>query len=430
MMPHETSRPDLLNSKMLALSFYYPPLVAARAIQVARLLKHTRLLTVLVCADEEGARKDATQDPLAESYPEQCLRVPFRTSARRRQLNRAAYHFYRPLWGRLNKVPDQFAHWKSPVLRAVKNFVRQHRYQPDLLVTFGQPMTDHLIGLELKRLYQWSWVAHFSDPWVDNPFADYSMTPAIRRRNLSLERKVIEAADRLIFTSQETVELVLAKYPAAWKAKARVLPQSFDPELFTDGPEEDADAPLTVRYLGEFYGHRTPEPLLRALQSIANENPEILSKVRFELIGIEDPSIIKPAWLEGLPAGLFTLQSPVAYLESLKRMASADGLLVIDAPADLSVFLPSKLIDYIGAGRPILGLTPPGTAATLINQLGGWIAHPADHLMVKKVLLDFLSFLRRRQHNRQTWGEPSIRDRYEASQVAQSFADILQELLT
>jgi hypothetical protein len=166
------------------------------------------------------------------------------------------------------------------------------------------------------------------------------------------------------------------------------------------------------------------------LQSIASENAEILRQVRFEMIGIEDPSIINPAWLEGLPAGLLALQSPVAYLESLKRMASADGLLVIDAPAELSVFLPSKLIDYMGAGRPILGLTPPGTAATLITQLGGWVAHPADPLMVKKVLLDFLSFLRSRQHSRQTWGEPSIRKRYEASQVAQSFADILQELLT
>jgi hypothetical protein len=43
----------------------------------------------------------------------------------------------------------------------------------------------------------------------------------------------------------------------------------------------------------------------------------------------------------------------VGYQESLKLMSEADALLVIDAPADQSVFLPSKLIDYIGAGRPI-----------------------------------------------------------------------------
>ena len=31
---------------------------------------------------------------------------------------------------------------------------------------------------------------------------------------------------------------------------------------------------------------------------------------------------------------------------------------MIDAPADDSLFLPSKLVDYLPLGKPILGLTP------------------------------------------------------------------------
>ena len=47
-------------------------------------------------------------------------------------------------------------------------------------------------------------------------------------------------------------------------------------------------------------------------------------------------------------------------------------LLVIDAPADESLFLPSKLIDYLPARKPILGLTPArGASADLIRAL--WI---------------------------------------------------------
>ncbi len=154
-----------------------------------------------------------------------------------------------------------------------------------------------------------------------------------------------------------------------------------------------------------------------------------MAGVRFELIGVEDHSIIKPEWTEGLPQGLVNLRAPVAYRESLALMGHADGLLVIDAPADLSVFLPSKLIDYIGAGRPILGLTPAGTAASLIAKLGGWTADPRDARRVRETLLDFLSYLRARVGQQQPWGEPSVRRQYEARQVAHSFREILLEAL-
>ena len=46
-----------------------------------------------------------------------------------------------------------------------------------------------------------------------------------------------------------------------------------------------------------------------------------------------------PCALEGIPAGMVTIKAPVGYLESLALMRASDGLLVIDAPADQSVFL-------------------------------------------------------------------------------------------
>ena len=109
-------------------------------------------------------------------------------------------------------------------------------------------------------------------------------------------------------------------------------------------------------------------------------------------------------------------------------MAAADGLLVIDAPAKKSVFLPSKLIDYLGAGRPILGLTSPGTSANLINQLGGWVASPDDVEAVAAAIKTFLDFLRRNRNHGETWGTPGIHGHYEASHVAQAFDTILREL--
>jgi glycosyltransferase involved in cell wall biosynthesis len=424
MGPTHSSHTDAPPKELLAVSFAFPPLAYPRSGQVARLLKHLRLSTTLVCADERGARRDPTLEPDAEKSLRACLRVPFPTRGWRSRADNVASRLRLPVWG---KIPDLYASWKPAALKALKDFTAAQRYQPDAMVTFGQPMSDHLIGLELKRLYRVPWAAHFSDPWVDNPFHHYDALA--RKINLSLERRVMERADMLVFTSQETVELMLAKYPAAWKAKARVLPHSFDPALYPPATESDRAA-VIVRYTGELYGRRTPRPLVETLRSILSETPQLLAGVRFELIGAVAPPTLIDSGLENLPEGLVVIKPPVSYQESLALGAEADGLLIIDAPAERSVFLPSKLIDYIGAGRPILGLTPPGAAADLITQLGGWAADPADTAAMREATAAFLSFISRNESRwRPAWGTPEVRKNYEAHAVAQLFEGQLRELM-
>jgi hypothetical protein len=67
--------------------------------------------------------------------------------------------------------------------------------------------------------------------------------------------------------------------------------------------------------------------------------------------------------------------------ESSRNLASeADVLLVIDAPSTgPSLFLPSKLIDYLPIRRVILGITPlEGPTADVLGQLNYPVADPHD----------------------------------------------------
>jgi hypothetical protein len=71
-------------------------------------------------------------------------------------------------------------------------------------------------------------------------------------------------------------------------------------------------------------------------------------------------------------------------------------LLVIDAPAPApdvpSVFLPSKLVDYLPLRKPILGITPdPGASARLLRRLGCPIAPPEDVPAIASALRDLMA---------------------------------------
>ena len=413
--------------KILAVSLAYPPLAYPRSIQVARLLKFLDASTVLVCAEEASARKDLTIEPDAEAKLGACLRVPVEIPAASRLIDRIAFRFNKALWKRRTLAPDNYGSWKTAVLNEVDRYTRANGYKPDVLVTFAQPFTDHLIGLELKTRFGWPWLAHFSDPWVDNPFNQYD--EQTRALNLSLERQVVESADILAFTSKETIDLVLTKYRDELRHKARILPQSFDPALFRQAGSKPRSLKITIRYIGNFYGRRTAAPLIAALLSISDNDPNALNDICFELVGIGDPAAIREAGGDALPPNLLNVYPSVGYRESLHLMSEADGLLVIDAPADFSVFLPSKLIDYIGAARPVLGITPPGTAAKLIRELGGHVVDPSDIPGLCVALLQFISLLKERRGNdSEAWGTAAVRGRFEASHVAASFDAMLVEL--
>jgi glycosyltransferase involved in cell wall biosynthesis len=287
-----------------------------------------------------------------------------------------------------------------------------------VLVTFGQPMVDHLAGLSIKRKTGVRWIAHFSDPWADNPF-----DPKAANWRAS-EEAVLQAADLAVFTSGETVDLVYAKYPASCREKARVLPHAYEASLYPEGTT--ANERLTVRYLGNLFVGRGPEPLLQALILLRDRSPGLLERTRFEFVGEAPSSFRNHPLIAQLAPECVQFLSKVDYHQSLALARSADLLLNIDAPADVSVFLPSKLIDYVGAGRPIFGITPPGAAAGLIRDLGGWVADPADPSQIAAQLTSALAYVEERPNT--SWGNSRIRSRYEAGAVARMFEQLVDEL--
>jgi hypothetical protein len=399
-----------------------PPLVFPRSLQVSRLLRglsrrgwQSRVVSVVPAAEPYATQDARLADIYRGSYALEYVEP--REEVEPSELWRRAYWRYRP--PKESVTPDN---WIRRSLAALRRDVRALR--PDVFVSFAQPWIDHVVGLQLKRRHpRLPWVAHFSDPWVDSPYFDVA-DPRKRQQAVERECAIIEAADAVVFTTDETAELVMAKYPAAWRAKVHVVGHAFDTELLDAvAPAPTFPGKFRISHTGNIYGHREPVALLRALAAIAADG-EVRRHLAVEFVGHATPRMRE--LVDALGIGDFVTLAPnVPYLESLSLAGASDLLLVVDAPAERSVFFPSKIVDYLMLRRPILGVTPTvGATAKLLGELGLPTVDPCDEAGLEAAVRRAYEQWRRGEPATALPAEQAIR-RFDVADVAARFEAVL-----
>jgi glycosyltransferase involved in cell wall biosynthesis len=408
-----------MNRRLLAISWDMPPLSGPRAVQVSRTLKQLVPLgweSWVVAFGPRSTRYNqdrALASTLRAGEGVTIVPVP---SLEERMLFRMLWRVAPPL----KLLPDEKWVWIGAATRAARRLAAERRF--DVLVSFAQPFSDHLAGLRIHRATGLPWVAHFSDPWTDSPYLRGA--PWQRRLWKRQEADVIENADALVFVNSQTADRVMMKYPNDWRRKAHVIPHGFD----CDQPEAlpvPRDQRLTIVHTGRFYdGVRTPEPLLRALAALAGRR-SLASELHVVFVGTASASYPRLTTQLGLD-GVVEFTGRLTFAESTSWAAAADVLLVIDAPAEESLFLPSKLVDYLPAGKPILALTPVrGASADLIRALGYPVVAPDDEPAIASAV-EALIVARNERRLTTSANHRDTAAQYDIRRTAAAFAQILE----
>lgn len=401
--------------KILMISYFAPPLLSAESILVAKILPslaefyHIDLVTV---ENDWDYKRD---EQLLQYMQHENLHM-FRYKNplfRAKVLRRLVQHG-------LSTFTERNGFWTRNVIRQHGKRVDAAAY--DLIYSRFQPGASHLAALAFKRRWGIPWVAQFSDPWAFNPYHES------RRADQQAEKEVMQAADRYIFPTKEMGELFASHYPSLpVRERSRIIPHCFAPSLYHTTRNEGKKDALILAYVGDFYGIRSPEPLLKALTLIEQRAPDLLRGVVVRVIGNVETKFL-PFIDTYRKRGMVSLElvGQVPYMQSLELMAASDLLLLIDAPIRVNLFLPSKLIDYFGARKPLLGITAErGTAGRLVREYGFPVCDPQDIEGIATQLTEMLQHLPAYQHR----AVHNDYERFSVDAVVRELTDVFASLL-
>lgn len=404
---------ERMSGRILAISWAMPPLVVPRSINVSRTLKVLKNMgwEIDILAGElpfSEASSFQYDHALAKMYNDVYT------------LHKVAYGdkprgYWRQLIQKLGIGRKQVT-WPEAASVVACRLIAERR--PDLLVTFAQPFSDHLIGLDLKKRFpDLPWIAHCSDPWVDNPYMNPTQADRIH------EREMMEQAAAVVFTTPRTAKLVLRKYPGHFAGKVHVVPHGYD-ELYNITNNIPApDQPLRILHTGDLYGLRKPWALLDALANLCRNEKR---KLELRFIGRVDEKFKNKAYELDL-GSIIAFDPPTTPDVCRKAAQHAHVLLLCDAPAAESVFLPSKLVDYLAFGLPILALTPEeGASADVLQEVNGMIVSPDNQASITAALEELLDRYDRKQLHELVPCPVAVK-RFSITETTRLFDDILRQ---
>ena len=282
---------------------------------------------------------------------------------------------------KLSKQGVDYPDSKFAFHRQWKKVTSDLQCKPDVVYSRSNPLSSTIMGYKLHRHYQVPWIIHFSDPWAYSPLHRYSEKVLAYHRRW--EKLCLNSAEKVCFTSEQTIELYSHVYPE-FTYKFERFPNVYDKDDIVYNKIVPSEK-LKIVFTGGIAADRSPEPILKSLSLLNERCPDKIRRLDVVFAGPIDRQ--NGAIFERYRSLSFVKHiGKLSYPASLKLQKEAYLLLVIDNPleqAEQAVFFPSKLLDYFLAQRRIVAVTTKGSATdTVVRHVKG---HSFSHSEVKKM---------------------------------------------
>lgn len=214
-----------------------------------------------------------------------------------------------------------------------------------------------------KMNVPYKWIVNYHDPYpivyYPEPYKREGrrIIDKIQIRN---SHRVIRKAYRVSFPSQRLYEW-MSHFEVCLKQKSLILPHPNANLQHLPACVDDDSAQIDSRYFnllhtGTLLGPRNPSSLLCAFELFISNSPEKREKTLLHFVGGDKTMTNYASYACRHNVRVFSRR--VSYARSRELMQQSSVLLIIEADAEESPFMPGKLSDYIVAGKPIMALSP------------------------------------------------------------------------
>jgi glycosyltransferase involved in cell wall biosynthesis len=255
------------------------------------------------------------------------------------------------IWIRGNVfIPDARVFWVAPSVTFLKKYLKEH--QIDTIITTGPPHSLHLIGLQLKKEMNITWLADFRDPWTTIGYhKQLKLSAWAANKHKSLEKEVMNTCDQLIVTSPTTK----TEFEAITSKPIAVITNGYDVEKVVRKP---LDEKFTLAHIGSFLSARNPRILWKALQELTTTHAAFKAQLELKLIGAVSAEVLQSIQEFGLESYV----NHLGYLphdEAIVAQRSSQVLLLIEIDSEeTKCIIPGKLFEYMVSERPLIAIGP------------------------------------------------------------------------
>lgn len=285
-------------------------------------------------------------------------------------------------------IPDDQILWLPNALKLGREIIGREKI--DAIFSTSGPVTNHLVARRLAREFGVKWVADFRDPWTQNM---HSSGIAWRERlEERMEAGVMAEADAVTTVTATFAENFRKKHGSRIR-RLELIYNGFDQADFVGlTPEHAAPGKFHAVYAGILYQKRNPRLLLRAIRELIDAGDVEREDLLLSFAGVFDyPGYSENRdCVEALGLGdVVRVLGNLPHKQALGLMKGADALLLIgDVSPDAGAYIPGKLYEYMGIGKPILALNKPGEATQIIQTFRlGQVADPEDKEAIKQAFL-------------------------------------------
>lgn len=420
--------------RVLVIAYYFPPMGLSGVQRISKFVKYlTRygwepeVLTVdpmgyyaydetlLQEVLEEGVVIHRTQskDPNRLFKKQQMVDLP---SERTRKAWSGVSHFF--------LVPDSKIGWKKHAVAAGLALIKKKPF--DIIFSTAPPFSAHLIGMELSEQTGIPLVADFREPWLDNSRHKYP-TSFHRKRHLAMEEMIVKKAEGITTINRSIKEDLIKRHlNADAYNKIRIITHGFDPEDFQSSVEPDTGA-LRLTYSGMFYDAQVPDYFLKALHKVVTDQTELRKYFRAQFVGLPAPSLVNLVRALKME-DIVTISGYKNHREAVQLIQQASVLwMTLGHQRGVEKMSTSKLYEYFGTHRPILGLLPQGEEASTLKAYGASLVVPPDD--IDAIARAILTLLEQWKAGSLPSPDPAFVERYNRATLAADLAKFFTTLL-